>query len=227
MADPAGGGEAVFRICHAGVEMLPVDGASISAVRDGAERETLYATDEIIARVESLQFTLGEGPCHEACASRRPVLVPDLSIAPQTRWPVFVSEIDGLPIGAIYAFPIQYGAVDIGVLDLYRRHIGWLTDTELNTALQIVDLAAGALLGAQSETVHDTDGRGLKVWLAPLPRNRAEIHQATGILVAALGIPAEQALARLRSYAFTTDSVVEDIANDIVNRRTEPVVFDT
>lgn len=227
MTDPQGGGEAVIRICHACVELLPVDGASLSALRDTSERETLYATDEVIARVESLQFTLGEGPCHEACTSRRPVLVPDLSATPPARWPVFASEIDGSPIGAVYAFPIQYGAIDIGALDLYRRGTGWLTGTELNTALEIVDLAGMALLGAQSEVPKDTEEQRLDSWMAPLPRNRAEIHQATGILADALGIPAEQALTRLRGYAFTTDRAVEDIANDIVNQRVEPAVFET
>lgn len=219
LGDGAGGADAVARVCQASVQALPVDGAAISAIDGAGNRELLYASDEIIRRVESVQFTLGEGPCVDTFRARRPVLVPDLAGA--TAWPVFAAEVAGQPIGAIFAFPIQHGAIGIGAMDLYRRAPGWLTDDELATALGIVDLAAMALLGTQV-----ADGQ-IDAWLAPLPRHRREVHQATGMLIAEFGIPADQALARLRLYAFSTGTLIEDVANALTQRRLHPAELDT
>jgi hypothetical protein len=72
-----------------------------------------------------------------------------------------------------------------------------------------VDAATLALLNVQTGVVNG------ERW-APLPRGREQVHQATGMLIAALGIPAEQALARLRGHAFATGRLVDEVAHDIV-----------
>jgi len=210
------GVDPLVRVCRACVALLPVDGASMSVISGTRHRETLFASDEVMARVESVQFTLGEGPCFEAFTTRRPVLVPDLPHALAQRWPTFASEIADQPIGAIFAFPIQSGAITIGAMDMYRREPGLLTTAELATALRVVDVAAMALIGASS------DGQGSDIdldRLAPVRRDRAEVHQATGMVISHLGVPPEQALARLRGYAFATGRLIEDVARDIVTHR--------
>ncbi len=223
LGDPSGGTDAVARVCRACMELLHVDGVSISVISSTQHRETLYASDEIISRVESLQFTLGEGPCFEAFHTHRPVLVPELAQTSITAWPIFASEIGDLPIGAIFAFPIQHGAIGIGAIDLYRRLPGWLSEEELATALQLVDLAEVALLGRQS---NGADGAILEAWLPHLPHSREEVHQATGMLIAKFSITAEQALSRLRGYAFVTGVVIEDVAHDITTRRLDLAELD-
>ncbi|MGQ0837254.1 GAF and ANTAR domain-containing protein [Actinokineospora sp.] len=220
---PAGGAAAVAQVCRACVEVLPVDGASISVTGPTGARETLYASDEVIARIESVQFTLGEGPCVEAFATRRPVLVPDLTRDAAAAWPAFASEIAGQPVGAIFAFPIQHGAIGIGTMDLYRGRPGWLSEQDLATTLQVVDLAAVALLGVLS---NGADGEALEAWLAPMPHRREEVHQATGMLIAEFGISAEQALDRLRGHAFTSGALIEDVAHAITSRRLRPAELD-
>ena len=101
-----------------------MDGASVSVTTATHYRETLYVTDETIAVVESLQFTLGEGPCVEAFVHRRPVLIADLAADAATAWPIFAVEISAHPVGAIFAFPLQTGAITIGAMDLYRHQPG-------------------------------------------------------------------------------------------------------
>ncbi len=47
-------------------ELLPVNGASI-VVRSGPDNTQLvHATDDVVAQLDELQFTLGEGPCLDA-----------------------------------------------------------------------------------------------------------------------------------------------------------------
>jgi len=49
--------------------------------------------------------------------------------------------------------------------------------------------------------------------------NRAEIHQATGMVVAQLGISAADALARVRAHAFAEQRRLGEVARDVVARR--------
>ncbi len=49
--------------------------------------------------------------------------------------------------------------------------------------------------------------------------HRAEIHQATGMVVAQLGINAQDAFARLRAYAFAEQRLLSDVARDVVQRK--------
>ncbi|MFS8096975.1 GAF and ANTAR domain-containing protein [Lentzea alba] len=210
--------DTLARVIRACVDVLPVDGASISVMSGPRERETLYASDDISAQIEDVQFSLGEGPCFEAFATRRPVLVPDLPQASILEWPMFAAAISSLPIGAIFAFPLQAGAIGIGAVDLYRRRPGWLTRDELAVALEVVDMVAAVLLGVLLGEVDDTDG--LRGVLSP---GREQVHQATGMLIAAFNISAEEALARLRGYAFVVDRSLDEVAKDIVSRKLSPL----
>ncbi|WP_394619977.1 GAF and ANTAR domain-containing protein [Lentzea sp. JNUCC 0626] len=210
------------RVIRACVDVLPVDGASISVMSGPRERETVYASDGIAARIEDVQFSLGEGPCFEAFATRRPVLVPDLRVASVVAWPVFAASIAELPIGAIFAFPLQAGAIGIGAIDLYRARPGWLSADELAVALEVVDLVTAVLLGLLLGDADDLGG--LRGVLSP---RREQVHQATGMLIAAFQISAEEALARLRGYAFVTGRPLDEVADDIVRRRLSPLELGT
>lgn len=216
LRDQTGGPGPLVRVCRACAELLPVDGASISVMTGTQDRETLYASDEVVDRIEALQSSLGEGPGFEAFATHRPVLVPDLARASGAAWPIFASQTVDVPVAAIFAFPLQTGAIGLGTMDMYRRKAGWLSPDELTTALQVVDIATAALLGLQA----DSPAGGMDdAWLAGLRRDREEVHQATGMLIARFGIPAEHALARLRGYAFAAERLVDEVARDIVTRQ--------
>ncbi|MPY81677.1 MAG: ANTAR domain-containing protein [Actinophytocola sp.] len=89
--------------------------------------------------------------------------------------------------------------------------------------MRITDIATSALLAASS-TGHD--GQISDKWITELTRTRAVIHQATGMVVAEFAIPAEQALARLRGYAFATGRLLDDVAADLVARRLHPGVVE-
>lgn len=211
-----GGLDSVARAGRACVELLPVDGVSILMTSGTEPGEVLFASDEVIDRVESLQFTLGEGPSFEAVGTHRPVLVPDIATDPASAWPVFATEISQLPVGAIFAFPLQSGAIGLGTIDMYRRRPGLLTHDELVIALEIVDVMTQILLGLAG-TGRDADIG--YVWLEDLPHHHAVVHQATGMLIAGHAVSARTALSRLRAHAFVTGRLIEDVARDITTRR--------
>jgi AmiR/NasT family two-component response regulator len=47
---------------------------------------------------------------------------------------------------------------------------------------------------------------------------RREVHQATGMILAQLNVPATEAFFRLRAHAFATGRTVQDVAHDVVTR---------
>lgn len=215
--DPTGT-DALSRIGRAARELLSVDGASIALGGGAGDRQVLYASDPVVERIEDLQFSLGEGPGIEAYQTRRPVLVPDLAAVAAGVWPIFASEIgstEQAPIAALFAFPIRTGAASIGALDLYRRSPGWLSEAQIARGLALVDLAALVLTGLAP---HAEQG----AWLAGLSPDRAEVHRATGMLIAAHRIPAAEALDRLRAHAYATGRRLDDIARAVTTRRILP-----
>lgn len=210
----SGSGPPLAVVCDACVRLLPIDGASVAIAAGPDTREMLYASDETAAHIEALQDTLHEGPGLDASAHRRPVLAADLAADAAPAWPVFAVEIARRPVGALFAFPLQSGAAVLGTICLYRRAPGWLTPDDLALALQLVDLATIALLTY-------TDG-GLGEQTLTLPPRRQAVHQAVGMLIAEHRIPAAEALARLRGYAFATGTSVEEVAAELTGRRLHP-----
>jgi hypothetical protein len=122
---------------------------STSTCRDlAADRQripgTLWATDLTAELLEDLQFTLNEGACMEAATTGNPVLIPDLHHSTETaRWPMFAAAVaEQTSVAALFALPLQWGALNLGVLDMYRRLPGGLSETQWRDALAAADLAA-------------------------------------------------------------------------------------
>ncbi|WP_116206622.1 GAF and ANTAR domain-containing protein [Amycolatopsis circi] len=207
------------QVCRAVVERMPVDGAAVALMVDGTHRTLVHASDPVIEHLDAVQFSLGEGPSFEAFETGRPVLVPDLAQRLPVSWPVFATEAGIAGMCGIFAFPLRQGAAMLGAVDTYRRVPGWLSDEELATVLRGTDVVSSALLAVA--TAGGTGEEGDDV-VGGLVRGRAAVHQATGIVIAEFGIPADQALAWLRAYAYSEGRLLDEVARDLVDRRLHP-----
>jgi hypothetical protein len=165
--------------------------------------------------MEDLQFTLGEGPCVDCSSTGFPVLQPDLARTGPARWPMFSAGALDAGIRAIFAFPLRVGGIRVGVLDLYRDTAGDLDDGELREALSFADAATELLLHLQSE-------RALGSGVASAPgavgviEDRAEVHQATGMISVQATVSMADALVRLRAESFARDRPILDLARDVL-----------
>jgi hypothetical protein len=211
-ADEVSVAEQVCRACASG---LDVDGAALSVLTETPARKTLAATDGTAELLEELQFSLGEGACMQAAVSGDPVLVADLAYSAEAgQWPVFAAMVaERTDVRALFALPLRWGAVTLGVLDLYRRAPGALGGRQQRDALAAVDTAALMMLGLR------TDPDGEDEWLDPVVSGRMEVHQATGMVLMQLGVSAADALARLRGHAFAERRLLIEVARDVVARR--------
>jgi hypothetical protein len=238
-------------VCALCVPTVAVTGAALTATgKPGAGQarmgHVLCVTDELGEQLEELQLTFGEGPRIDALAAGAPVLVPDLGASHIVeRWPAFAPDARLAGAAAVFALPLQIGAIRVGVLDLYRREPGPLSEAQLGDALIFADAATVLLLDRQDRLARggtpDGDGRA-DDWAdgdgrtdgsangdgragpgpggqpLELGRHRAEIDQATGMLTEQLGVSIDEAFVRLRAYAYAHDRRLVDVARDLVSR---------
>jgi hypothetical protein len=219
LADRSRDASVLGRLCAGAVSVLPVDGAAISVTTDPADRGYSGASDPTAAHLDDLQFTLGEGPCWDATRYGHPVLVGDLTGPAGRRWPMFTPAVLAAGFRAIFAFPLQIGAIRLGTLDLVCAQPGTLDSDALADALIVTDVVALTLVDTAAGDSHDpvdllpglgSDASGMY---------RAEIHQATGMVIAQLGVSAQEALVRLRAHAYAAGRTADEVARDIVARR--------
>jgi hypothetical protein len=219
MAGARPGLSAADSLCIACVDLLNVDGAAISLMHDGATQGTFGSSGELSRRLDEYQFTFGEGPCMDAFAQGRPVLVADLAHKSERRWPAFSAAVLDAGVRAVFALPTVIASTHIGVLDLFRIEPGPLSPDGLAGGLVAAELAALPLLDLLSSDVDwESAGEGDTVTeLASL--ERVEVYQATGMLMEQLGVGPTEALARLRAQAFVSGRTASEIAWAIVERR--------
>lgn len=213
----AGGSEAALAVCRACVEWLPMTGASITMMTVAEVQEPVCATDAVAARIDELQFGLGDGPCVESFRTGRAVLVPDIADPAETRWPVFAEAAAAAGARGMFVFPLQVGGARIGVLDCYRDAPGPLDDEDLTGALRTADAAVWSLLDRTHPAGEGPFGSAGALDGSALVR--AEVHQATGMLMAQARLDGPSALARLRAYSFSAGRTITEVADDVVARR--------
>jgi ANTAR domain-containing protein/GAF domain-containing protein len=211
-------------LCTTCVGMFGVDGAAVSVVYEGATSGTFGSSSETSRRLDEYQFTFGEGPCLDAVESRAAVLVPNLDSPSEERWPAFRDAVLGDGIRGVFALPIMITSECVGALDLFRVRPGALQGDALAGALLAAELASGPLLDLLAETRIDQDPDGTSASAddgadSPESMNRVEVYQASGMLISALDVGADEALVRLRAHALATGQTASQVARAIIERR--------
>lgn len=206
---------------------LPVTGVGLTLMTStDIPSGVVAASDGVAVLLEDLQFTLGEGPCVEASRTGRPVLVPDLGSGDPVhgaggRWPRFTADAIAAGVVAVFAFPLRIGAIRVGVLDLYRDEAGALEDLDVAEALAFSTAATTVLLHRPTDPPDaDPAADGTGPWDLPLANDRAAVHQATGMISVTAGVGLADALVLLRARAYAEGRVVDDVAEDVLARRT-------
>jgi len=205
-------------LCALCVEQLVVDRAAIAISVAPTSWEPLCASDEVAGRIEAGQATVGEGPAIDALRHGGPVLVDDLS-AQFERWPGLGTALGQDGRGAMFAFPLQIGAIRVGALDLYRVKPAQVEAGEVAAMLAAADIVTMVLLSHPRPAVPaGVDNDDLDVWWASSLSSR-EVHQATGMIVAQLAVPADEAYLRLKAHAYAEDLLLVEVARDVIAGR--------
>ena len=205
----------LHRLCGAAVRDLDVSGCWVRLMTGPEPPGAGAASDATSQALEELQFTLGEGPCVDAFSSRHPILNGDLEAPDGRRWQVYGPAALKLGARAVFAFPLQLGAVRLGVMGLYGDHPGGLTAGAICRALAFADVATEAVLDAQALADQGAAPPGVDEAMD----HYAELYQAQGMVMIQLGINLVDAMVRLRAYAYSHDRRLGEVAHDVVSGR--------
>lgn len=131
------------------------------------------------------------------------------------RWPLLAGPAVAAGAAAPFSFPLRQGTVRLGALTLYQPKPGRLSDPQHADALAMADVIFQVVLAVQSQAPPGT----LAVELEVLASDRAEVHQAAGMVSVQLSVSVAAALARVRARAFGDAQPLALLAAGIVARR--------
>ena len=208
------------RLATAAAAVLPVEGVGLSIHGEPGLRTPLAASSDLASTAERLQFTAGSGPCLLAAESGLPVFATEELLA--RRWPVFHDLlVTRTPLRSVLALSLPGRLRGIGGMDLYCADPRGATAVDTFEARCIAELVADHLAAAadwSAWTPTETPD-----WVdTPDAQRRGRLWRAVGLLVVALEVPAEDALALLRGHAYAAGRTADDVAADLVERRLQP-----
>lgn len=196
----------VERLASVCAEILDAEGASLTIGFDEQSRLTVVAVDEASARLAQLQDVIGEGPVPDAYREGTSV---GGDLESRTRWPVLAQAARGeLGPMQILVVPMQPGGRMMGALTVH--HTG--SDPhrfDRRRAQYLADAVGAALLRDPAWDTDEHEGP----WAT-----RAPVYQATGMVIAQLGIHPDDALALLRAHAYTQEVSLNAIAERVLSR---------
>lgn len=192
---------------------LPVAGAAIATLGDLLGSETISASSPLAARIDELQFDLGEGPCWDALRHIEPVLATDLPDA-QRRWPAFAPAAMERGITAVFAFPLFVGHLRLGAVDLYATTTpAPLDGTQQGQVAAMATVVSRRVLQRAIATSVEVDDD-----FDSSPYSRRIVHQATGMVLAQLDLAPEDANLVIRGHAFATGQTMMEVAQQLIDR---------
>ncbi|HYN31801.1 MAG TPA: GAF domain-containing protein [Ilumatobacteraceae bacterium] len=205
---------ATTSLCTVCVDLLAVTGAGITLM-GGDRAGPICVSDSSVSALEDLQYGIGQGPCRDAFRTGASIHAPRLDNIAWSRWPSFVELARASGIKAVFAYPLIADGANVGVLALYQRLEGPLTDAQNDNSVALAEVLTETVLSLQDDAPAGTLASGLD----DAVDYRAEIYQASGMVAIQLSIPAADALLRIRAHAFAHDQSVAETAAQIVSRR--------
>jgi GAF domain-containing protein len=174
---------------------------------------TAAYTDPLSPAVDEGQYEDGTGPCVDACAEDRVIVVPDVSTT-RARWPSFTRLALEHGVRSTLSLPLSAGKDrSFGAMNLYATEAGAYTDELVGDARMLATGAAAVLANARAYwEVFD-----LAAGLQTAMRSRAVIEQAKGKIMATSGCSAEEAFQVLVAASQRENVKLRDIAKRMVD----------
>jgi putative methionine-R-sulfoxide reductase with GAF domain len=167
-------------------------------------------SNDLVHRVEEMEYELGEGPCLDAIWEQRVFESADLRDH-LSQWPNFAREALEAGIQSMVGFRLFVDEDTLGALDLYGYARGAFDETSRAIGSILASHAALALGGAQLHQDDLDTVAGLREALV----TRDVIGQAKGILMATRHVDADTAFTLLVRASQTQNVKVRDIAEEV------------
>lgn len=174
-----------------------------------------FSTSGAVARrIIDDEMVTGEGPCTQVIAQDIVVLAPHLRTSQPSQWLHFSPRALEHGAEALFGFPLRIDGLRLGALLLVITEPGSLTDDVLADAQLMASVVGPAILALQREVPRE----GV---VAALQRDEVfdyAVYQAAGMLMVQGDFSIEASLDLLRARAYGTDSMLSDVAQQVVAR---------
>lgn len=185
------------------------DLAGISVVHPNSI-DTPAGSDELLKRIDELQFTLKEGPCFDALRTHETVHSDDLATDP--RWPTWGPYIaKEIGVVCIVSYRLFTSGDTLGAMNLYSRRPAAFDSDDITNGQALAAHVAVALAASQN-------AENLEMAIA----NRTVIGRAEGILMERFDIQPDQAFAVLRRVSQHRNVRLNRVAEELVRTRRTP-----
>jgi GAF domain-containing protein len=164
------------------------------------------------------QVQAGEGPSWEAYTFR--ILVTTDDVTADCRWPALARGAGTGAVRSVLAVPIHDGGAVTGVVNVYSGQV-----RAFGTAgRRIAELTAAAVAGVLQNVTERESMQALAANLERALTSRAIIDQAKGMIMARLGVDADDAFARMVNLSSRLNVKVRDLAGLIVEGHVDDVL---
>ncbi|UJW28488.1 GAF and ANTAR domain-containing protein [Saccharothrix sp. AJ9571] len=215
-------GEVLQRITDTTLRVVPgADLVSITLCAPDGTFHTPVTTHPVAARLDQLQYELGEGPCVDAAKPTGPAAAISADLATEPSWPEFGPAAAGHGLGAVMStalIPSGTPALS-GALNIYSHRSHGLGDADQTAALLLATHASLALAQVTAVTQEQLRNHQLRRAID----SRDVIGQAKGILMARRGLTPEEAFDLLRRTSQDLNVKLAELADTLVRHHTEVV----
>lgn len=172
----------------------------------------MAASNEATRLLELFQLQSDEGPCLEAYATGQTVTHQDLGNA-SDRWPRFAPEALRTGFLSVDALPLKLRSVVVGAVNLFRREIGGIAETDLVLARALADVAGIAIL--QDQALRQSEIRAGQLQHAL--DSRVTIEQAKGMIAERAHVDMVRSFEIIRTYARSQRRHLTQVAAEVVD----------
>ena len=194
------------------VEVLDVDAAGIMLLAPDRALRVMASSSEAMRLLELFELQSEEGPCSDCCRTGQPVVNHDVEGESQ-RWPRFSPKALQAGFHSVHAVPMRVRGTTIGALNLFCVDAGEMTQTDVDLAQALADVAAIAV--AQRRPGFDV--QRVNERLQQALNSRIVIEQAKGIVAERLDLTMADAFLALRRFARNQHLRLVDLANAVID----------
>jgi hypothetical protein len=219
------------RLTMAVCEVTGADGVGLSVFDQDGVPVPIGASCDRTALAERLQFTVGQGPCHETHRTGRPVVATEPVMA--TRWPAYHDLMVGETLfRSVVALPLAGPLSEMATIDLLFHDPQAAPGVPLQAMNELCRHITAALIEADlfagsTDPEAPVQGDSGPVWLSnPGSLARHQVMVAAGVLSVHLGVPTGDALKVLKAHAYANHSTTDDTAAALIDGTISPHTFD-
>ena len=202
--------DSLTRVAEYAVRAIPgAEGAGLTLLEENRS-DTIVSTSDFVARIDDIQYSLGQGPCISAAADRQTVI--SGSLGGDRRWPQFGSRVARLGVHSVVSLPLITDEGVVGAMNVYAHDKNAFTAD----AGRLGELfAVPAAIAVQNAQVLAQTKR-LASQLQAALSSRGVIERALGIMMSRSGGTEAEALDRLRTLSQNQHEKLPVVAQSIV-----------